>query len=226
MNEDDIIKQEYVDKSFAKGLNFFKLFWIFFIGCFAGVIVETIWCVYKNGVLESRTALVFSPLNPVYGFGAVLITLCFVRVSIKKKATIFFGCMFIGGVFEYLCSLFQEMAFGTVSWSYSSDVLGIFERTSLLYCVFWGVLGLLWVGYIYPKLSNLIERIPNKVGVNLTYFLVAMITIDMAVSSYAVYRQSERRQGVPARNEIHEFFDTRFNDDVLKAIYPNMTPVR
>lgn len=226
MNEDNITKQENVEKSFAKGLNLFKLFWIFFIGCFAGVIVETIWCVYKNGVLESRTALVFSPLNPVYGFGAVLITLCFVRFSSKKKATIFFGCMFIGGAFEYLCSLFQEMAFGTVSWSYSSDVLGIFERTSLLYSVFWGILGLIWVGYIYPKLSNLIEKIPNGIGVNLTYFLAAMITIDMVVSSYAVYRQSERREGLPASNEMHEFFDTRFNDDVLKAIYPNMTPVR
>ena len=47
--------------SFAKGLNFYKLFWIFYIGCFAGVVVECVWCIFKNGFFEYRTALILEP---------------------------------------------------------------------------------------------------------------------------------------------------------------------
>lgn len=221
-----ITEKQNNEKSFASGLNFFKLFWVFYIGCFAGVVIETIWCLIQNGVIQSRTALILSPLNPVYGFGALLMTICFMRFSDKKNGTIFFGCMVIGGIFEYLCSLFQEMAFGTVSWSYSAETLGIFERTSLLYSIFWGVLGVFWIRVIYPWLSTMIEKIPNKVGVGLTYILLSLIIIDMVFSSLAVYRQSQRRQGIPATNIVYEFYDEKLNDDVLKVIYPNMVPVR
>ena len=42
-------------QSFAHGLNFYQLFWIFFIGCFLGVVVETIWCLLTRHHYESRT---------------------------------------------------------------------------------------------------------------------------------------------------------------------------
>lgn len=213
------------EKSFANGLNFYKLFWIFYIGCFAGVLVETIWCLATNGYYQSRTALILAPLNPVYGFGALLITLCFVRLTDKKNIWIFIGCMIVGGAFEYLCSYFQERMFGTVSWYYGKDSLGIFERTSLIYCLFWGILGIVWVRVIYPFLSKSIEKIPNKVGKNLTYFLLVFFCIDVIYSCGAVYRQSERRKNIPATNFIESFYDTHYTDEVLKKIYPNMSVV-
>ncbi|MDD2376006.1 MAG: putative ABC transporter permease [Clostridia bacterium] len=220
------VEQNNKKKSFAEGLNFFKLFWIFYIGCFAGVVIETIWCIVKNGVLESRTALVILPLNPVYGFGVLIISICFVRFSGNKNITIFLGCMVVGGMFEYLCSLFQEMVFGTISWSYASDSLGIFERTSLIYCVFWGILGVMWVRGIYPYLSNIIQKIPNDIGKFLTYFLLIIIIIDIIFTSLALFRQLQRREGTPATNLVQEFYDKNLDDATLKKIYPNMTPVR
>lgn len=222
----DAINDKKYKKSFASGLNFFKLFWIFYIGCFAGVIIETLWCIVKNGVVESRTALIFAPLNPVYGFGAVLMTICFLRFSSNKNGTIFLGCMIAGGIFEYLCSLSQEIVFGTISWSYPSDSLGIFQRTSLIYCVFWGILGIVWVRGIYPYLSYLIEKIPNRIGKFLTYFLLVAIIFDMIFSSFALLRQLQRREGIPATNSIQHFYDNNYNDSVLKKIYPNMVSVR
>ena len=59
------------------------------------------------------------------------------------------------------------------------------------------------------------------------YWLVMLLTIflifDMALSSAAVYRQRERRKDIPANNEIRVYLDNRYNDDILKKIYPNMT---
>lgn len=211
--------------SFANGLNFFKIFWIFFIGCFFGVVVETIWCIIKNGVIESRTALVLEPLNPVYGIGAVLISICFIRFKDKNILITFLGSMIVGGVFEYLCSLFQEIVFGTVSWNYGPETLGIFGRTSLIYCVFWGILGIVWVKVIYPFLSDIIEKIPNKYGKLLTYILIFIVSFDMIFSTLAVYRQSLRRNNVESTNVIWEFFDKHYPDEVLRKIYPNMVIV-
>jgi len=62
-------------KSFASGTDFYKLFWVFMIGCFLGVVIETLFCLVLNGYIESRQGLVYGPFNPVYGFGAVLMTL-------------------------------------------------------------------------------------------------------------------------------------------------------
>ena len=73
--------------------------------------------------------------------------------KLDKNIFIYIGSFLVGGVFEWFCSFFQELIFGTVSWSYGKDSLGIFERTSLIYCFFWGFLGVLWVRVIYPYLS-------------------------------------------------------------------------
>ena len=211
------------DKSFAEGLNLYKLFWIFYIGCLAGVIIEIIWCLVKNGYFEYRTAMILEPLNPVYGFGALLLTLCFSKVKKLSDILIFVYSFIIGGLFEVACSLFQEFTFGTVSWHYTENYLPILgNRTSLIYCLFWGILGLLWVKFIYPFLTKTIEKLPNKVGKILTYILVVFVSFDIIFSSGAVLRQRERRNGIPADSAIDRFYDSHFDDETLKFFYNNI----
>ncbi|MBQ8379882.1 MAG: putative ABC transporter permease, partial [Clostridia bacterium] len=215
-----IMKKE---KSFAEGLNLYKLFWIFYIGCLAGVIIEIIWCLVKNGYFEYRTAMILEPLNPVYGFGALLLTLCFSKVKKLSDILIFVYSFIIGGLFEVACSLFQEFTFGTVSWHYTENYLPILgNRTSLIYCLFWGILGLLWVKFIYPFLTKTIEKLPNKFGKILTYILVVFVSFDIIFSSGAVLRQRERRNGIPADSAIDRFYDSHFDDETLKFFYNNI----
>ena len=76
---------------------------------------------------------------------------------------------------------------------------------------------------MYPKLENYIEKIPQNTGIILTWLLTVFLIFDMALSSAAVYRQRERRKNIPANNEIRVYLDNRYNDDILKKIYPNMT---
>ena len=64
-NKYNIFIGEYMDntlnyekKKFKDEFNFYKLFWIFYIGGISGVIVETIWCILTNGYFEYRTALI------------------------------------------------------------------------------------------------------------------------------------------------------------------------
>lgn len=211
---------------FAYGLNFYKLFWIFLIGSFFGVVVETLWCTLVQHKFEIRWGLIYGPFNPIYGFGAVIMTVCLNKLSFLRDLWIFLICMFIGASFEYICSLFQEIAFNTVSWDYSVIDSNFSGRTSILFAFFWGVLGLVWVKDTYPRLSRLIEKIPKKIGTILTWILFVYMIFNMGISALAVWRQAQRADGIESDSAITTFLDQNYTDDFLKVMYPNMVVVK
>ncbi|MEG2596819.1 MAG: putative ABC transporter permease [Oscillospiraceae bacterium] len=213
------------NSSFAKGLNFYKLFWVFFMGCFAGVIIETGWCLLTLHHFESRSGLVYGPFNLVYGFGALIITVGLYWMAKKRDIFIILGGVVLGSLFEYVCSWIQEFLFGTVSWEYGMLSFNVNGRISLLYSIFWGILALFWIKGIFPLMSRLIEKIPNKVGKPLTWVLLAFMIFNTVVSGVAVGRMAQRRENIPAKSAITKIFDEHFPDERLQKIYPNMVVV-
>ena len=211
-----------VERPFGYGLCFNKLFILFMIGNVFGCILETIWCFIVDGKFEMRVGLVYGPFIPVYGFGAVLITLCLFKFYKVRDLWLFLGSMVIGASFEYFASYFQEMLFGTVSWDYTGTLLNIDGRTNLMYGLIWGVLGLVWVKDLYPVVSKLIERIPKKAGNVVTIALVAFMIFDSVISGAAIIRQDDRRENKPPRSEFGVYLDETFTDEYLEFIYPHM----
>lgn len=207
---------------FAKGLNFYKLFWVFFIGSFLGVVIETIWCFATTLRLENRQGLIYGPFNALYGFGALAMTLGLYWLSGKRDIWVFGGGFVIGSVYEYFCSYFQESLFGTVSWQYDQFPLNVNGRINFLYSMFWGLLALLWVKELFPRLSRLIERIPARIGRPLTWVLLVFMSINIVISSLAVARYNERHEGIPPANQAEQFLDTHYPDERMREVYPNM----
>lgn len=206
--------------------NIFIYFWIFWIGSFLGVIIETLWCIFKNGIIESRTALIYESLNPIYGLGALLLTLCLYKIKDKSAILIFLVGGVAGGLFEALCSLVQELCFGTISWHYSADSFGIlWGRTSLIYCIYWGVLGIAWIKVIYPFAVEKISNVKVHILSHMTYLFVFIFVFDCVMSCMAVYRQDQRRNNIEPKTFIGEYFDDNYTDERLKEIYPNMWSV-
>ncbi len=210
--------------SFAHGLNFYKLFWIFLIGSVIGFVVETLFCYVVEGFFESRKGLLYGPFIPIYGFGAVLMTLALYRYRNRSSTVIFVASAVIGAAFEYFCSWVQETVFGTVSWEYSGSALNLHGRTNVYFALCWGVLGLIFLNYTLPFLTEWIEKIPNRAGKILTWALLVLMVLDMALSAAAVKRQDLRREGIPARNAVELFLDETYDDETLKRIFPNMQP--
>ncbi len=209
-------------RPFAYGLSLTKLFWLFFLGSVAGTFIETIFALVVDGKLEIRTAFVVGPFIPVYGGGAVAITLCLYKLYKTNDLIIYIASAIIGATFEYFCSYFQEMTSGTVSWDYSDQPFNIDGRTSLMYALMWGVLGLAWLRYIYPPISRLIEKIPKNKGRVLTIILVIVISIDGAISIGAIYRKAQRDVGNPPMTIVGEWLDNTFKDDYMEFLYPHM----
>ena len=204
---------------FAKGICFKKIFWIFMIGCVSGCFIEVINHFIHYGNIVSRSGLIYGPLNLVYGFGIILFVLFFHKV--KNPIFIFIGGMVLGGLFEYWCSWFQEMFFGTTSWDYSHQMFNIGGRTSLKYMIIWGFFAILVIKVIYPFLDKLIERIPIFIGNYLTVILAIFMVFNITISSLACLRQSERAKGLVASNKLEIFLDRHYPDKRLNTIFEN-----
>lgn len=218
----EIEKKEKEAVHFARGLNFYKLFWIFFIGCILGVIIETIWCLCTTYKLESRVGMVYGPFNPVYGVGALAMALGLHWMRTQRDIFILIGGAIIGSVVEFGCSFFQELAFGTVSWNYSEYPFNLNGRINLLGALCWGILGVLWIKFFYPVIASWILKIPNKIGKILTWVLVAFMAFNIAMSGLAVERWTQRRADKAQESAFWGFFDERFPNSRLEKIYPNM----
>lgn len=207
---------------FAKGLNVYKLLLICYIGSFAGVIIEMIWCLIRNGYIESRAGLVYGPFNLLYGAGTVLLTVCLYRFRNRGSLLSFFGGMLVGSILEYVCSWGQEFVLGSRSWDYSDMPFNINGRICLLYSVFWGLLSVFWIKNLYPRIAKWILKIPNRIGKIVTWILTIFFIYNVLISGVAMFRWSQRINGIAPSNAFWEFIDERFPDVRMKKIYANM----
>lgn len=216
----DFTKKREKSETFAAGCGFHKLFWLFLIGAFLGDVVETIFCRLTAGVWMSRSSVVWGPFSIVWGLAFALASLLLHRYRDRSDAFLFVAGTFLGGAYEYLCSVFTERVFGVVFWDYSHIPFNLAGRVNLLYCFFWGIAAVVWVRWCYPGLSRLIERIPRRWGRPLTWLLVVFFVCDMGVSALALARQTTRAQGLPPRNGVEEYLDQHYDDQRLEKIYP------
>ncbi len=141
--KDDFVQEKSQEKGeYAEGLCFDKIVWIFMISCIVGFLVETLWCLIKHGYIESRQSLVWGPFSVAYGMGAVVLTLALYKVKDAPIWKVFCLSFVVGTVTEYICSLGQEIVFGSVAWDYSKMPLNINGRVCFLYSCFWEYFGL------------------------------------------------------------------------------------
>lgn len=213
------------DVPFAKGIGFYKLLWVFVVACVLGFLIETVFALVTRGVIENRTGMVYGPFNQVYGLGAVLMVVLLHPLAKMKDRWLFLGSALLGGAYEFVCSWVQELMFGTVSWDYTNNPTSIGGRTSLLLMLWWGVLGVVFMKGLYPRLSALIERIPRRPGVALSWMIAILLALNLFISAAAVGRWVGRQYEYPPQNAVDRFVDRNFPDKKMETIYPSMQMV-
>ena len=206
---------------FAAGCGFYKLVMLFIVGAFLGDITETIFCRITAGYWMSRSSVVWGPFSIVWGLAIAAATALLYRYRNRSDGFLFLAGTFLGGAYEYLCSVFTEIVFGTVFWDYSKIPFNLGGRINLLYCFFWGIAAVVWLKILYPFISGWIEKIPMRIGKVLTWVLLVFMIVNMAVSALALARMDARANGTPAENALEEWLDSSYNDDVMNRIYPN-----
>ena len=178
---------------FARGVCVDKLIWVFMICAFLGDLIETLFCRVTGGVWMSRSSVIYGTFSIVWGFGAVILTVVLQRLAGKEARYIFLAGSVLGGVYEYLCSVFTEIFLGTTFWDYSDMPFNIGGRTNLLYCIFWGLLSVVWVKICYPTISGWIEKLPPLGAKIATWAVVVLMSCDAVISAGAMVRYVERQ---------------------------------
>lgn len=206
---------------FAEGLSFYKVALIFIVGSFLGDIVETIFCRVTAGIWMSRSSLVWGSFSIVWGTAMAGATVLLYRWRNRSDRVLFLWGTFLGGAYEYFCSVFTEYLFGTVFWDYSKIPFNLGGRINLLYCFFWGIAAVVWIKGIYPVLSRWIEKLPIRPGKIVTWILVLFMVCDMSVSGLALIRYDMRCNGLPAQNGIEEYLDEHFDNSFIEHRYQN-----
>lgn len=203
-------------------VSFYHLVVIFTFASVLGLVLETLWWLVTEGAWQHRYGMVWGPFSPLYGIGAVLLTVCLWKIRKKPGWVIFLLSMVIGSCLEQLVGMCLEGVFGMVSWTYESYPDAITKFVSLRMSLLWGMLGCVWAYSIMPEIVFLLgtPKEPGRtiVAVVLTAFLVADASMTIAVS----LRKAARDEGVPATNALERFIDQRYGDEFMQERFENV----
>lgn len=223
------VKQEVKAQVFHNAgylrLDFFTLFWLFLGGSVFGLVVETAFHAIVYGGLESRAGLVWGPFSPIYGVGAVALTLFLNRFYHSHNLVIFLVAMVVGSALEYVTSWGMEFFWGAIAWDYTGTFGSINGRTNFAFGMMWGLLGLVWVRVILPFVKQVFSHVNAKNALvrAVTAVMTVLLAIDVVVTVLALDREGQRAVGIPATTWEQRFFDEHFPDSFLQSRMQNMS---
>ena len=162
----------------------------FFIYSFIGWIYETLFCTVKSGKWQNRGFL-FGPACPIYGTGAVAISLV-MRAALANGVMLslwhIFLIAFIGSAcLEYVTSWGLEKLFHATWWDYSYLPLNLHGRISLFTSLGFGLAGLLVVHVIAPFTENAVDRIIPIAIELLALCFVFAFAVDLTLTVTVLY---------------------------------------
>jgi hypothetical protein len=204
-------------------LNFYNLFWTFVVASVVGLFVEEIYHLVLYHVWQDRAGMLFGPFSPIYGVGAVLMTLALNGIRNRNPLLIFVCSALIGGAFEYLVSWFMQFAFGITAWDYTGTFLSIGGRTNGFYMACWGLLGVAWIKVVLPVLFKLIYRVPWNWRYALTAVATALMLVDAAMTLESLNCWYLRESGREPATAVQAFFAEHFDDAYMENRFQTMT---
>ncbi|TXF38570.1 putative ABC transporter permease [Collinsella sp. BA40] len=231
--EEGMLGRDLTGEGYIK-LNFFNLFWVFMVCCVLGLIIEVIFHMVwvDPGVYQDRAGLLFGPFSPIYGFGAVLLTVALNRFYKKNFLVIFIVSAIIGGVFEAAVGWWMQTSFGAIAWAYSYELLpGIPDpmailfagRTSTPFMLMWGTLGLFWIKVCLPRLLKLINLIPWKMRYSLTAVVTALMLVNGVMTLQALDCWFCRVSGLEPSSPVEQFYAEHFDNAYMEHRFQTMT---
>ena len=160
---------------------FFSMLTYFIIYSILGWVLESIFRSLCDRKLIN-TGFLKGPFCPIYGVGALIMIL--LLSSFESNFIILFVMSFLVLTFwEYMVGYFLEKVFHTKYWDYSNHKFNIQGRICLSNSIYWGILGVLFIKYIHPFISDKISLLFENGYFIAVIYLIAVIMLVDAINS-------------------------------------------
>lgn len=199
----------------------YKLLYIFIITSICGYFVELVWSLVTKGIFINHSAVVIGPFNFAYGICGVALTLLLYNFKDESYLKIFLLSFIGGSILEYIMSWGMELVLGFTAWDYSNNFLNINGRICLLFSIFWGILGILWIKILYPQIEKLLNKFNPRMYKIIIICLTIFLLFDILLTISCVNRAHDADKGIPPSNVYEEFLDNTFNSKYLKNMFNN-----
>lgn len=221
------------------GITMPQIFAYFIIYSILGYIGETLFAFLAGGVIESRQSFLYGPFCAIYGLGAVVMIIGLQKFK-KRKITLIIAGIILGAITEYLVSLIGEVVFGVKWWDYSDMAFNIHGRICAAYSLLWGVIALVFVKYVNPKVDKFINQIPMRTLKTVTSIIMIFLLCDWLISSFALemfYVRLEETHHIELKREtqdnslakelyknpiINGIVNTLWSDKIMVKTFPNL----
>ena len=201
---------------------FYQYLIIFLMASVLGLVLETVFTLITMGVLQSRVGLVWGPFSPLYGCGAVLLTLALWPIRKRPWWCAFLLAAAVGGLLEQLTGWGMEHFMHAVSWSYLHLPDHLSQWVAWRFLVMWGALGTAWCKLIMPELIYRIGDPTTTRQMAVVGLLTAFMALDILMTLMCFYRATQRMRDIPPGNPFEVYVDTHFDDRFMADTFENM----
>lgn len=149
------------------------------------------WCLEVTNTLIwkhkfTNRGFMIGPMCPIYGFGAVIMSLCLRNVD--NVVAIFFSAILASAALEYITSFIMEKLFRVRWWDYSEKPFNIRGRICLENLFYFGILGIIVIKLINPLLFAAFDSIEPVARNIIAVLLFAVIVADYATSLWLIVK--------------------------------------
>lgn len=159
---------------------FLELLKYFIIYSMLGWVMESVF----RSICERKlinTGFLKGPFCPIYGIGAIIM-IVFLKQFQDNIFLLFLMSFIVLTIWEYVVGVFLEKVFNTKYWDYSNHKVNFQGRICLTNSIYWGILGVVFICYIHPFISEKLLLVPEYIVNILAITIMVILIVDMVIS--------------------------------------------
>ena len=193
---------------------FLKLFFLFFIGCIVGWIMEVFYRRFNKTNKDKKwinPGFLVGPYLPLYGFGLCILYLLaklekynFIENQILNKTILFIVMAICMTLIEYIAGVIFIQGMKVKLWDYSNEKLNYKGIICLKFSIYWALLGALYYFFINPYILNALEWFANNIEFSFilgTFFGLFIVDITYSFNLVAKIRAFAKENDILIKYE-------------------------
>lgn len=161
----------------------YTYFMLFLLYSILGWIIELVdLSIIERKLIKNRGFLI-GPYCPIYGFGALLMTLFLTKYE-NDPVVLFFMAIIVTSILEYYTSVILEKIFKARWWDYSNMKFNINGRVLLINSLGFGFFGLILIYCFNPFLFSMFNKINPTffAGISIILFIIFLTDVILSIT--------------------------------------------